>query len=62
MRTGETVTDLGLYSSECCSEEQVFDMGDVFPMCLRCGLYCQWELEEEIEPLDEPAGLDGAAA
>jgi hypothetical protein len=37
-------------------------MGDVFPMCLRCGLYCQWELEEEIEPLDEPAGLDGAAA
>ena len=42
MRTGETVTDLGLYATECCSEELIFDMGDQFAKCPRCQKLCIW--------------------
>ena len=46
MRTGETVTDLGLYATECCSEELIFDMGDQFAKCPRCHKLGIWEEEK----------------
>jgi hypothetical protein len=62
MRTGETVTDLGLYATECCSEEVVFDTGDVFMKCPKCQKLCLWDEEEEIVSLDEFEHLNAAAA
>jgi hypothetical protein len=62
MRTGETVTDLGLYTSDCCSGELIFDTGDVFGRCPQCNALCLWELEEEIVPADEFADVNGMAA
>ena len=53
MKTGETVTDLGLYVSECCSAELIFDDGDLFMNCPQCNHHCTWELEEEIVSIDE---------
>ena len=62
MKTGDTVTDLGLYSSECCSAELIFDDGDLFLKCPQCDRLCLWELEEEIVPQDELEGISGVAA
>jgi hypothetical protein len=62
MKTGETVTDLGLYASECCSEELIFDTGDRLLNCPRCSRPCVWEFEEELVTLDEFGGRDGLAA
>ncbi len=62
MKTGQTVDDLGLYSSECCSAESVFDIGDTFSRCPQCQHLCAWELETEIVPLDELEGENGIAA
>ena len=62
MKTGETVTDLGLYANECCSEELIFDNGDQFGKCPKCQKLCTWELEEEIVSMDEFEHMNGAAA
>ena len=62
MRTGETVTDLGLYDTECCSEEMIFDTGDQFGKCPKCQKLCIWEMEEEIACIDEFEHMHGAAA
>jgi hypothetical protein len=62
MRTGQTLTDLGLYATECCSEELIFDMGDQFAKCPRCQKLCIWEEEEEIVSIDEFEQMNGAAA
>ena len=62
MKTGQTVTDLGLYASECCSTELIFDTGDTFVRCPQCNQLCVWELEEEIVTQDEFERLNGVAA
>jgi len=62
MKTGETVTDLALYDSDCCSAELIFDAGDTFSRCPQCLHLCVWELEEEIVPADDFERLNGAAA
>jgi hypothetical protein len=62
MRTGETVMDLGLYATECCSEELIFDTGDQFGKCPKCQGLCIWEQEEELVTLDEFERLNGTAA
>ena len=62
MRTGDTVTDLGLYTSECCSAELVFDIGDAFLKCPQCNHLCLWELEEELVTPDDLDRIDGMAA
>jgi hypothetical protein len=62
MKTGEMVTALGLYTSECCSVELIFDNGDVFSGCPQCNRRCLWELEEEIVTQDELERLNGIAA
>jgi hypothetical protein len=62
MRTGETVTDLGLYATECCSEEVIFDTGDQFGQCPKCQKLAIWEMEEEIASIDEFEHMNAAAA
>jgi hypothetical protein len=62
MKTGDTVMDLGLYASECCSADLIFDTGDTFLRCPRCNHLCDWELEEEIVSEDEFERVNGIAA
>jgi hypothetical protein len=62
MRTGGTVTELGLYSSECCSRELIFDVGDTFLRCPDCHELCEWELEDELVSWQELERVDGLAA
>lgn len=57
MKTSEDVHDLGLYASECCGEELVFDSGDTFSRCPRCLHLCEWEL---VEPLVTAARFEGS--
>ena len=52
MRISEDVLDLGLYTSDCCSQELIFDTGDTFCRCPRCENLCRWELESRITPID----------
>ena len=62
MKTGNTVMDLGLYASECCSADLIFEMGDTFLRCPQCNHLCDWELEEEIVSQDEFERVNGIAA
>ena len=59
MRTAETVTELGLYESDCCGEELILDDGDVFARCPQCDSVCGWELIEPVAPCET---LDREAA
>jgi hypothetical protein len=59
MRTGETVDDLGTYSTECCNQMVTFDIGDTFTRCPNCHGLCAWELEDELTPLDHVEGDNG---
>jgi len=61
MKTGDTVIDLGLYCSECCTSELIFDTGDRFANCPRCNRPCVWELEEELVQ-DDFERMNGVAA
>jgi hypothetical protein len=62
METSQTVKDLGLYISECCSAELIFDTGDLFLKCPHCSRSCAWDLEEEIVSYEEFERLHSAAA
>ena len=53
METGQTVDVLGLYSTECCNEELIFDFGDVFSLCPQCRRVCEWDIEEELFTIAE---------
>jgi hypothetical protein len=55
MKTGQTVDELGLYSTDCCSTELMFDVDDTFSRCPKCLHLCLWEFEYEHVT---PAGLD----
>jgi hypothetical protein len=48
MRTGENVTELGLYVSVCCGKDWIFDKQDVFHRCPQCECLCEWELTERL--------------
>ena len=62
MRTNRTVTDLGLYASECCGAELILDAGDRFVDCPQCNRPYFWELEEEIVTQDEFEHANDVAA
>ena len=53
MKTGEIARELGLYASQCCNAELIFDTGDTFLRCPQCSYLCAWEMEEEIVSQDE---------
>jgi hypothetical protein len=44
MKTGEDVRELGLYATECCLQEALFDSGDCFSRCPQCANLCDWEV------------------
>jgi hypothetical protein len=62
MKTGRTVEEPGLYLSECCDEERVFDLGDTFQRCPRCLNLCNWEFEAEFVTPDTQDETNGIAA
>lgn len=65
MNTSETVSDPGLYVSECCGAEWAFDEGDTFTRCPNCHALCVWEYESEVTTIEEPENPeneDGYAA
>jgi hypothetical protein len=62
MKTGQTVEELGVYLSECCDEERVFDVGDTFQRCPRCLSLCEWEFEAEVVADETHNETNGFAA
>jgi hypothetical protein len=62
MKTGQTVDDQGLYSSECCNVELVFHIGDTFSRCPQCQRLCAWDLGDENVPAEKLDSEDGIAA
>ena len=48
MKTGQDVRELGLYASDCCLQELLFDRNDSFSRCPRCSGLCEWELVDSV--------------
>jgi|GEM_PF-4974854 len=53
MKTGESVLELGLYASECCLQEALFDKGDSFSRCPRCSNVSAWEVVDVVPSSEE---------
>jgi hypothetical protein len=49
MKTGQDVTQSGLYISECCGVEVELLKDASFPRCVRCSHLSEWELVDQIE-------------
>ena len=47
MKTGTTAIDKGLYSSECCDCEVIFDRGETLTRCPKCSGLTVWEFTGE---------------
>jgi hypothetical protein len=47
MKTGNTAEQTGLYCSDCCDIEEVFDKGDTLPRCPRCKSLTTWDFAGE---------------
>jgi len=62
METTEIVNELGLYSTNCCGTELIFDAGDVLLRCPYCKHSCYWELEEELVTMEELENMAATAA
>ena len=54
MRTAEDVRELGLYVSECCSQELIFYVGDNFCRCPKCQRLCDWKLSFKLSSAPTP--------
>lgn len=62
MRTSEDVRNLGVYASECCGEEMIFETGDTFCRCPRCHRLCQWGLIKTLVTAAQFEDLETKAA
>ena len=65
MKTADSVSNLGLYTSKCCGAELIFDTSDQFLRCPSCDRPCRWELEAELltqEDLERMDTMDTVAA
>jgi len=62
MRTGQVAEELGLYSTECCTAELIFGVGDTFARCPQCQNNCEWELECELMTIQDFENLNGGIA
>jgi hypothetical protein len=62
MKTGQTVAEHGLYSTECCGTELFFDVGDTFSRCPKCQGLCEWEYEDEPVTANDLERLNGKGA
>ena len=49
-RTGDTAEELGLYATDCCGVEMLFNDGDTFCRCPKCSALCEWEIVEIVIP------------
>lgn len=49
MKTGQDVTESGLYVSDCCGEEVLLYKDASFTRCPRCKGLSDWELVETTE-------------
>lgn len=47
MKTGNEANRKGLYSSECCDYEVVFERGQTLTRCPKCSSLTVWDLAEE---------------
>ncbi len=61
-KTCEDVELLGLYVSDCCGVELIFDTGDTFTRCPRCQGLCDWELVETLVTTAQLESLETEAA
>ena len=48
MKTGNEANRKGLYSSECCDCEVVFERGQTLTRCPKCSALTVWDLAEEV--------------
>jgi hypothetical protein len=62
MKTGKTVDEPGLYSTECCSTERIFAAGDTLWRCPQCQRLCEWEFECELWPSGDLDRIDEMVA
>jgi hypothetical protein len=44
VKSGQKVTQSGLYRSGCCGQEAVLAAEEKVPPCKRCGTTAEWEL------------------
>jgi len=58
MKTGQDVRKLGLYVSDCCLEEMLFEENNSFRRCPHCSRLCEWELVEAVVPVEEMVKLN----
>jgi len=49
MKTGQDVTEAGLYVSDCCGEEVMLEKDASFPRCRRCSGLSRYELVDTME-------------
>jgi hypothetical protein len=56
MRTAEDVREYGVYVSECCGAERVFNQGDTFWRCPQCWRLCDWA-PTKIEKIEHEAAV-----
>ncbi len=61
-KTSQTVLERGLYISECCEKEQIFEVGDIFTRCLKCMALTEWELDRKLVWCEELDDSDRLAA
>jgi hypothetical protein len=48
MKTGQDVRESGLYASDCCLQEILFDKDASFRRCPKCSRLCEWELLDAV--------------
>jgi hypothetical protein len=53
MRTGESVRQSGVYISDCCDDEMIFQVNDCFSDCSKCARVCWWDLEKPLISWEE---------
>jgi hypothetical protein len=62
MRTGDSVEGLGVYASDCCGHEAIFEQEDWFPRCPECQRLCKWKLVASVMTMGETGETDEDAA
>jgi hypothetical protein len=62
MKTKDNVNVLGLYATDCCGEELIFDVQEQLSQCPSCDKGCSWNFVERVIPWQELEGLEPLAA
>jgi hypothetical protein len=62
MKTAQLVRQLGIYASDCCINEVLFDVNDRYSRCPKCSRLCGWEFVEKVFSWHEMDDLESIAA